>query len=577
MGNQSEERGLWSSKLGFIMAAAGSAVGLGNIWRFPYMTGMHGGAAFVLVYLGFVLLLGVPIMLNELIVGRRTQRNPVGALKILAPESPWKFVGALGVLTGFAILSFYSVIAGWTVGYVVKSIEWSFVNAVPSSDLSAFFTEFIQSPLQSIGYLVLFLLLTMAIVLGGVKNGIERWTKILMPVLVGLLVLLIIRAVTLPGAEKGISFYLKPDFSKINGEILIEALGQAFFSMSLGMGAMITYGSYLSKKDNLVTSGVSVCLFDTLIALLAGMAILPAVFALGQEPTQGPNLIFVVLPAIFMKMPAGSVLGPLFFFLLTIAALTSTVSLLEVVTAYFVDEKGWSRKKAVLLIGFSCMLFSVLAALSWNISPGLSKLPILGIGFFDVLDIIFAKYSLAVGALLLALFVGWKYGISTAATEILEGNQHFTVRPLFKFFGRSITLASIWGFLIRYIAPVAIFVLIVHSAKLEENFRPVLQIAAVLILEGFLIWLLARLVTQENIRFFDTLLVPVIRALLLVILGPVLLLIPLAGAVLFFLLAVVLNFFLLKFVGKVSANKVWFVLGIITGLEILALLVFYLV
>jgi NSS family neurotransmitter:Na+ symporter len=575
VGNQLNERGVWSSKLGFIMAAAGSAVGLGNIWRFPYMTGMYGGAAFVLVYLGCVFLLGVPIMLNELIVGRRTQRNPVGALEILAPNTSWKFVGGLGVLTGFGILTFYSVIAGWTIGYIVKSIEWGLINPVPAADLPTVFKKFIESPVQTIGYLVIFSLFTMAIVLGGVKNGIERWNKILMPVLFGVLLLLIIRAVTLPGAEKGISFYLKPDFSKINGDILIEALGQAFFSLSLGMGAMITYGSYLNKKDNLVTSGLSVCLFDTMIALMAGLAILPAVFALGQEPTQGPNLIFVVLPIIFMKMPAGAILGPLFFFLLTIAALTSTVSLLEVVTAYFIDEKGWSRKKAVLTIGLSCLVFSILAALSWNISPGLTRLPVIGISFFDLLDLIFAKYSLAIGALLLAVYVGWKYGISAATAEVSEGNPAFARRTLLKLFGQSITLATIWGLLIRFFVPSAIFILILDSAKLQENYAPVAKIVGILLLESLLVGLLVRFIAREKIRVSEAFLVPAIRALGLVILGPVLLLIPVIGTAVFILLAILLNFFLLKFVGKASSNKLWMVLGVLTGLEVFAGLLYF--
>lgn len=570
MGKQVNERGVWSSKFGFIMAAAGSAVGLGNIWRFPYMTGMYGGAAFVLVYLGCVFLLGVPIMLNELIIGRRTQRNPVGALEILAPKTSWKFVGGLGVLTGFGILAFYSVIAGWTIGYIVKSFEWGMFNPVPEADLPAIFKAFSESPVQSIGYMVIFSLATMAIVLGGVKNGIEKWNKILMPVLVGVLLLLIFRAVTLPGAEKGISFYLKPDFSKINGEILIEALGQAFFSLSLGMGAMITYGSYLSKNDNLVTSGLSVCLFDTLIALMAGMAILPAVFALGQEPAQGPNLIFIVLPAIFMKMPAGAILGPLFFFLLTIAAVTSTVSLLEVVTAYFIDEKGWSRKKAVWMIGLTCIVFSILAALSWNISPGLTKLPVLGIGFFDLLDVIFAKYSLAVGALLMAIYVGWFYGIPAATGEVAEGNPAFTKRTLLKIGNQAITLASIWGFLIRFFVPAAIIILIVDSARLPENFTPVAKFVGILLIEALLIWFLLRFVGQVEVRASQAFLIPVIRAFCLLILGPLALLIPELGSTLLFLLAVVLNFLLLKYVGKASSNRIWIILAILTSLEILA-------
>lgn len=556
--NQNQDRGIWSSKIGFIMAAAGSAVGLGNIWRFPYMTGMHGGAAFVLIYLFFVLMLGLPIMLNELVVGRRTNLNPVGALETLRPGTQWKLVGGLGVLTGFGILSFYSVIAGWTVGYIYKSIIWGWIEPVPQDQLAQVFQDFTESPVNSIGLLLVFMALTMAVVYRGVKDGIERWSKILMPILLGVLVLLIIRGVTLPNAEVGIKFYLKPDFSKITGEILIEALGQAFFSLSLGMGAMITYGSYLSKNDNLVTSGISVCLFDTLIALLAGMAILPAVFALGQEPTQGPNLIFVVLPAIFMKMPAGSILGPLFFFLLTIAALTSTVSLLEVVTAYFVDEKGWKRQKAVIIVGSICAVFSALAALSFGISDGLSNLPIINMGFFDILDMLFAKYSLTIGALLLAVFVGWRWGIKNATDEVTSGNAGF----------RGIG-STVWGLIIRFLAPLLIILLIIDSLKLDENYKLIAGILGYVLIEGFVVWFGTKFIAKIPATLHRTLLLPIVRLLFLVILGPVLLLIPFAGWGLVAILAIGLYYILLYLILDVPQNKIFIPLGVITILEII--------
>jgi NSS family neurotransmitter:Na+ symporter len=569
LSNQIQERGVWSSKVGFIMAAAGSAVGLGNIWRFPYMTGMHGGAAFVLVYLGFVFLLGLPIMLNELIIGRRTNRNPVGALNLLSQGTQWKLVGGLGVLTGFGILSFYSVIAGWTLGYIFKSIEWGWGTPIPQDQLAQVFEEFTTSPVHSIGFLLIFMLLTMAVVYGGVKHGIERWSKILMPILFGLLILLIIRAVTLPGAEAGIKFYLQPDFSKINGKILIEALGQAFFSMSLGMGAMITYGSYLSGTDNLVTSGLSVCLFDTLVALLAGMAILPAVFALGQEPAQGPNLIFVVLPAIFMKMPAGAILGPLFFFLLAIAALTSTVSLLEVVTSYFVDEKGWHRHKAVVIIGIVCAGFSVLAALSWGISEGLSKLPIIKMSFFDIMDILFAKYSLTIGALLLAIFSGWNWGIRVAAEEVTAGNSSFSGKILFRVSKtKVVATASIWGFVIRFLAPVFIVILIVDSLNLQENFLLIHGVIDFIFLEGFILWLCAQKFAGVQTTLGKSILLPIARTLMLVILAPVLLLIPVVGWILAILLAIGIYYILLNLILEMPGNKIFIPLSVITIIEL---------
>ena len=280
----SAPRGQWSSKLGFIFAASGSAIGLGNIWRFPYVTGQNGGAAFVIIYLVCVFAIGLPILLTELAMGRFTQKNPVGAFEAIRPNSSWKLVGLLGVISGVVILSYYGVIAGWTLGYIVKEI-----GSVPME-----FGVFIATPWITIPLFAIFLLLTIYVVYGGIENGIEKWSKTLMPVLFVLLILIIIRSVTLEGAMAGVEFYLNPDFSKITMEVVIKALGQAFFSVSLGMGLMITYGSYISKEDNLISSGFYVALADTVIAILAGLMIFPAVFALGKDPAEGPQLIFQV-------------------------------------------------------------------------------------------------------------------------------------------------------------------------------------------------------------------------------------------------------------------------------------------
>lgn len=570
---QQVTRGVWGSKIGFIMAAAGSAVGLGNIWRFPYMTGMNGGAAFVVIYLLFVFLLGLPIMLNELIVGRRTQRNPVGALESLAPTTSWNLVGGLGVLTGFGILAFYSVIAGWTLGYIVKSIEWGWFNPVEIDKIETVFNEFINSPGEVIIYLIIFMFLTMMVVYGGVKNGIERWNKILMPILVGVLILMIIRAVTLPGAMAGIAFYLKPDFSKINDRILIAALSQAFFSLSLGMGAMVTYGSYLSKKDNMINSAAIVCTFDTLIALLAGMAIFPAIFALGMTPTQGPHLVFVILPIIFMKMPAGAFIGPLFFMLLMIAALTSTVSLLEVVVAYFVDEKGWKRPKAVIIIGLSCTVFSVLAALSMGISPQLTHLPLINMGFFDVLDKTFSTYSLTIGALLLAIFVGWRWGLKSAIEEAKIGYASFSEKIIFRIFSQKITIASIWSVLLKYVAPIAIFILILDSLKPFEHYQIIGYFAAFLILESVILWAIIRWLSNKKTTVGQVVLTSVIRLLFLFILGPLFILIPYLGYFFAFIFAIILNYILITYLLKIPKTKIWQILGLFTFVEFLGIAV----
>ncbi|MCI0513641.1 sodium-dependent transporter [candidate division KSB1 bacterium] len=571
MENQGVVRGVWSSKFGFIMAAAGSAIGLGNIWRFPYLTGIHGGAAFVLVYLGFVLLLGLPIMLNELILGRHTQRNPFGAINMIASKGQWKMIGALGVVTGFAILSFYLVVAGWTLGYFVKLVEWGLKGNLAHQEFTSFFNEFVHSPFQNVGYMALFCLLTILVVYGGVKDGIERWSKILMPLLFALLLVVIIRAITLKGAGAGIEFYLKPDFSKITGDVLIAAMGQAFFSLSLGMGAMLTYGSYLTRKDNLVTSALSVCIFDTFAAFLAGLAIFPAVFALGHTPSQGPNLIFVVLPAIFKAMPLGLVVGPLFFILLVIAALTSTVSLLEVVAAYFIDEKGWSRRKAVLFLGGACLLVSIPVALSFGISPGLSNLPWLKVSLFDLLNKLFSDYSLPIGALLLALLVGWKWGIPKAVAEASFGNAAFNQKARLKFKVRNrrlqITTADVWGFLIRFIAPVAIFILLFDSLKISANYRTILLILGVTVLDVTLLWLVTRGFARAATTPGAALVVTLWRGLILVVVAPLLQLIPVIGSVLIVTLAISLSFFLFKLILHLSGQKLIYTVGMVSVIE----------
>ena len=335
-------RGEWSSKMGFILAAAGSAIGLGNIWRFPYVAGENGGGAFVLVYIVFVVIIGLPYMFAELALGRSVQRNPVGAIDAIKPGSVWKGVGYLGVLTGVGILSFYGVIAGWTVGYIYKM-----VIAEPGS-----FSEFISDPWLVSFLFAFFIFITAVIVYGGISGGIERWSKILMPIFFILLAGLIVYAVSLEGASKGLAFYLKPDFSKITGRVMLAALGQAFFSLSLGMGLMITYGSYVSKKENLISSGIYIAIFDTLIAVMAGLIIFPALFAMGKSPAQGPQLVFVVFPELFGQMPGGYVVGALFFVLLSVAALTSTISLLEVPVAFLVDEKKVNRKTIVWVVAF---------------------------------------------------------------------------------------------------------------------------------------------------------------------------------------------------------------------------------
>jgi NSS family neurotransmitter:Na+ symporter len=438
-------RDTWGSKLAFILAAAGSAIGLGNIWGFPTVAGQNGGAAFLLIYLVAVLFIGAPVMLAELIVGRRTGRNPVGAFKALAPGTAWVFVGALGVFTGLAILSFYSVIAGWTLSYVFKTAVGTFG---PEADTAAIFTEVASNPLRALGWHFAFMIITIYVVLGGVRDGIERWTKVLMPVLLVLLVLLAVRAVTLSGASEGLEFYFKPDFSKVTGGVVLAAIGQAFFSLSLGMGAMITYGSYVSKRDDLVSSAGWVTAFDTSIAILAGLIIFPTLFHAGLEPgVGGPGMVFVVLTSLLSSIPpapyGGIIFGTGFFMLLAIAALTSSVSLLEVPTSWAVDEKGWSRKKAALLLGGIAFLLGIPSALANGAVAWLTSVPGVGTDFLTLLFTLFGQYSLVIGALLISLFVGWVWGVSAAGDEVRENDGRFP-------------LGGLWSFLIRFVCPIAI-------------------------------------------------------------------------------------------------------------------------
>jgi NSS family neurotransmitter:Na+ symporter len=436
-----QDRGQWGSTVGFVLAAAGSAIGLGNIWRFPYVTGTNGGAAFVIIYLVCVLFICLPYLMAELVLGRHTKKNPVGAILAIKKRTPWALVGGLGVLTGVFILSYYAVIAGWAFGYIFKS---AIAPALPHS-------EFAASPLITIPLFAIFIVLTVLVVSGGVEHGIERWAKILMPILLVLMFVVIIRGVTLPGAKAGLEFFLKPDFSVVDGKVILAALGQAFFSLSLGMGAIITYGSYLPKSANLCVAGSSVALFDTMIALLAGFMIFPAVFAIGKDPAQGPPLLFEVLPDVFAHMPLGSLFAVLFFILLSIAALTSTVSLLEVVVSYFVDERRWTRKRSVWVVGALAFVIGLPSALSQGANETLSTVSLLGnTSFLFITDFLWGNLSLAVGALLLCIFVGWVWGIGKASDELCQGSA----------IGRG--MVFVWGLFIRWICPIVILVVLLN-------------------------------------------------------------------------------------------------------------------
>lgn len=457
------QRENWGTKIGFILAAAGSAIGLGNIWKFPYITGENGGAAFVFVYLLCIIIIGFPIMLAELTIGRKTQRNPVGAFKLLKPNSLWFLVGSLGVLAGFIILSYYSVVAGWMIAYIFKAFTGVFQNFDIPTSAGEHFNQFSANPLWSIIFHALFTVLCVLIVAKGIKGGIERWSKILMPVLFFILILLVIRGVTLPGAGKGLTFLLKPDLGSLTPKAALIALGHAFFTLSLGMGAMITYGSYMSRSDNIPYNGFMVVFLDTFIALLAGVAIFTSVFAMDLKPDEGFDLIFHVIPAVFNKMPGGTIFATLFFLLMSIAALTSGISLLEVVSSYFIDERDWTRRKAVVIMGAVIFLIGVPSALSSGVMKEMKYF--FKLNFFDFVDSLSANYMLPIGGLLIALFTGWIWGNKKAIEEIRHGNPNFLTAPY-------------WSFLIRFISPVAVLIIIIakHFSKIKYLLKYLLHL-----------------------------------------------------------------------------------------------------
>jgi NSS family neurotransmitter:Na+ symporter len=437
----------FSTKFGIICAAAGSAIGLGNIWRFPYMAGEHGGGAFLMFYLIIILVLGIPIMLSEFIIGRRGQKNTFGTFRILAPGKAWWIIGVMGIVAAFVILAFYTTIAGWTLAYISKSVGNAFQGSSPEG-ISMIFDEFHKGTFWPLLWQFLFMLITVLIVFAGVKKGIEKYNKVLMPVLALLLVIIAIRSVTLPGSGAGLRFLFFPDFSQINARVIYAALGQAFFSLSVGMGAMITYGSYIGKKNNLASIATQVPLADTVIATLAGVAIFPAVFAFGLNPDAGPGLVFHVLPQVFLQMPGGYFISILFFILLAIAALTSAISILEVVVAFLMEEFKLSRVKSTIMASVSALFVGVFSTLSFGV---LSHLAIGNLNFFGFLDFTASKVMLPLGGLLIVIFLGWVMKASEVKDELSNGGV------------LKVRLFNAFLFIIRFIAPVAISIIFLNS------------------------------------------------------------------------------------------------------------------
>lgn len=439
-----DKRITFASKIGVVAAAAGSAVGLGNIWRFPSQTADGGGAIFIFIYIACILFFGIPVMMSEFIIGRSARANTAGAFHKLAPGTPWKWVGRMGVLTGFVILGFYMVVCGWTLVYLIQSLTG---NLLSVDDFAIHFGNLLANPLKQASWMIVFTLLSAYFILSGVRKGIEKSSKIFMPMLFLMLIILAIRAISLPGASAGLDFLFKPNFDNVKSTIFLDAMGQAFFSLSIGMGCLITYGSYFNKGINLTRTSLQVSILDALVAIIAGIIIFPAAFALTANPnsivdelvTGGPGLLFITIPELFNQMPGSVIWSAIFFCLLALAALTSTISLMEVVTVYISEEYRMSRKKSTFLVTTGVIILGIISSYSTD--------------FFNLLDVSSAKYMLPAGGLFISLFVGWYLDKQVVAAQLTnDGTIKLGIRFL-----------KIYIFLLRYIAPTAILAIFIYG------------------------------------------------------------------------------------------------------------------
>ncbi|MEW6765993.1 MAG: sodium-dependent transporter [Pseudomonadota bacterium] len=442
--------GQWSSRLAFILAATGAAVGLGNVWKFPYIVGQNGGGAFVLVYLACILLVATPILVTEIMLGRRGRRSPVNGMMELAREasaSPgWKCLGWMGVIAGFLILSYYSVIMGWAVAYVERAITGSFTG-LDGSAIKGMFESFTADPMELLFWHSMAILITMLVVVRGVRAGIEVFTTLLMPLLFGILLLLVGYGISTGHFGQALEFMFAPDFSKLSSTAIVVAMGHAFFTLSIGMGAIMAYGSYMPEKSSITRTALFIVAADTAVALLAGMAIYPVVFANGLEPGAGPGLVFQTLPIAFGQMSFGVVFGTLFFILLSLAAWTSSISMIEPAVAYLVETRGWSRPRAVAVLGFGAWALGILTVLSFN---HWAELKLFGKTFFELLDFLTSNIMLPLGGLLMAVFATWVMRRETSREEL--------ELPVWGY--------TLWRVLTRYVAPVGILIVLLNGLGL---------------------------------------------------------------------------------------------------------------
>ena len=450
--NQGQKRENFTSQIGVVLAAAGSAIGIGNVWRFSYVVGVNGGGAFLLIYIICVLFVGLPLILAELALGRETKKSAVSAFKQMAPKSFWWIAGATGVLASFLIMTYYPLVAGWSIGYMYESI----VNWVPmTTDPAAFFESYVSGTAKPVIVLVISLILTALTLVGGVAKGIEKWCKILMPIFIVIICILIVRSLTLPGAFEGVKFLFLPDFSKLGLHSFIDALGHGFYSLSVGMAIMITYGSYVRDEEDLISTSISVLGLDTVTALMAGLAIFPAVFALGFEPNSGAGLAFITLPKTFSLMPFGQVFAVLFFLLLVVSALASMMSLLQVLVAFLEDEFGFKKRNILIVLTIILFAAGIPSILSYS---SMAEFKIFGMTYFDFMDKFSANVIVPVTGLLTAFFVAFRYGAKKIQEQIAQGAKNpdsFLIRA--------------FPFLIKYLVPISV-ILILLSALGVFNF-----------------------------------------------------------------------------------------------------------
>lgn len=452
---QSSIHGEWSSRLMFVLAATGSAVGLGNIWKFPYITGENGGGAFVLIYLLCIALVGIPIMMAEILIGRRGRQSPINTMRLLAHEESqhgiWQLLGWGGVTAGFLIISYYSVIAGWAIAYVFRTAT-GLLQGISGEQASTLFGSLLADPQKLLFWHSVFMVMTITVVARGVHSGLESAVRILMPILFVLLLLLVGYAITSGSFFDGVRFLFQPDFSKLSAGGVLTAMGHAFFTLSLGMGAIMVYGSYLSHTASIAKTSLTIALLDTVVALVAGMAIFPLVFANGLEPGAGPGLIFQTLPIAFGNMPGGTFFGTLFFILLVFAAWTSAISLIEPAVAWLVENRGWGRVRSATTVGLLAWILGLVTVLSFN--DWAFEFHFIGdpnpktSGMFDILDILTANFMLPLGGLAMAVFAGWFMSRQSTVEELAMGEG---------------IGYKIWHFLVRYLTPVAVIIVFLHG------------------------------------------------------------------------------------------------------------------